>query len=71
MQNAFSILVRAAFTFVAFLIIQYLIPWYFLVGGGLVAGVFLWRTSTDRALGMGVMLGSAVFGVFAWLYGTV
>lgn len=71
MQTAFSILVRAAFTFVAFLIIQYVIPWYFLVGGGLLAGLFLWRTSTDRALGFGILLGSVVFGIFAKLYGTV
>lgn len=71
MNLAFSILVRAAFTFVACLIIQYVIPWYFLAAGGLLAGLFLWKTSDDRALGFGVLIGSAAFGLFAWLYGNV
>ena len=71
MNAVFSIAVRAAFTFVAFLIIQYMIPYYFLVGGGLLAGGFMWKTSDDKYLGIGVMLGSAIFGIFALLYGQV
>lgn len=71
MNQAFAILVRAAFTFVAALIIQYVIPWYFLAAGGLLVGLFLWKTGDDRALGLGVVLGSVVFGIFAWLYGSV
>jgi hypothetical protein len=71
MNAVFSIALRAAFTFVAFLVIQYLIPYYFLATGGLLAGVFLWKTGDDKALAFGLMIGSAVFGVFAYLYGTV
>ncbi|HNE29356.1 MAG TPA: hypothetical protein PKL15_10530 [Saprospiraceae bacterium] len=71
MQNAFSILVRAAFTFVAFVIIQYVIPYYFLVAGGLLGGLFMWRSGSDRQLGIGMLLGTVAFGVFAWLYGNV
>ncbi len=71
MQNAFSILVRAAFTFVAFVIIQYVIPYYFLVAGGLLGGLFMWRSGSDRQLGIGMLLGTVAFGIFAWLYGNV
>lgn len=71
MNAVFSVLVRAAFTFVAFLAFQYVIPYYFLVGAGLLAGLFIWRTGADRYLGFGIMLGSAVFGIFSFLYGTV
>jgi hypothetical protein len=71
MNAVFSVLVRAAFTFVAFLLIQYLIPYYFLVGGGLLAGLFLWKTSDDKALTYGILIGSLVFGIFAGLFGTV
>jgi chemotaxis protein MotB len=39
MNQLFSILVRAAFTFVAFLVIQYGVPYYFLVIGGVLAEV--------------------------------
>ncbi len=71
MQTAFSILVRAAFTFVAFVIIQYVIPYYFLVAGGLLGGLFMWRSGSDRQLGIGMLLGTVAFGIFAWLYGNV
>ncbi|MBL7804862.1 MAG: hypothetical protein JNL02_14070 [Saprospiraceae bacterium] len=71
MQQSFSVLVRAAFTFVAFLLIQYVIPYYFLVFGGLLAGLFMWRSGSDRALGIGMIIGSVAFGIFAWMYGNV
>ena len=71
MNNLFSIAVRALFTFVAMLAIQFIIPWYFLAIGGLLAGVFLWKTGDDKALALGLMIGSTAFGVFAYLYGTV
>ena len=71
MNAVFSIAVRAVFTFVAFLVIQYIIPYYFLAAGGLLAGVFLWKTGDDKAPAFGLMIGSVVFGVFAYLYGTV
>jgi hypothetical protein len=71
MNNLFAIAVRALFTFVAMLAIQFIIPYYFLAIGGLLAGVFIWKTGDDKALALGLMIGSAVFGVFAYLYGTV
>ena len=71
MNAVFSIFVRAAFTFVAFLIIQYVIPYYFLAGGGVLAGLFMWKTSDDKALAYGLLIGSVLFGIFAFLYGTV
>ena len=71
MNAVFSIAVRAAFTFVAMLMIQYAIPYYLLVGGGLLAGFFLWKTSDDRALAFGLMIGSAAFGIFAYFFGNV
>ncbi len=63
--------VRAAFTFVAFLVIQYMVPYYFLLAGGLLASVFLWFTGTDRSLALGIGIGSVAFGVFAILFGQV
>lgn len=65
MNNVLPILLRAAFTFAAFMLIQYKIPYFFLAPGGVVAGLFVLKTSDDRALGWGMMIGSAVFGVFA------
>ncbi len=71
MKNIIPILIRATFTFVAFLVIQYKIPYYFLVLGGVGTAAFLWKTSDDRDLTLGVLIGSAVFGIFAFLYGEV
>ena len=71
MNAVFSVAVRAAFTFVAMLIVQYAIPYYFLVGGGLLAGAFLWKTSDDKALAYGLLIGSAAFGIFAYFFGKV
>ncbi|MEZ4918724.1 MAG: hypothetical protein R2792_06410 [Saprospiraceae bacterium] len=66
-----SALIRTAFTVVAFLVAQYMIPYYFLVAGGLIAGVFLWKTGTDKALAVGLLAGSILYGIFAYLYGNV
>lgn len=71
MNALFSILVRAAFTFVAFLVIQYAVPYYFLVSGGLLAAVFSWFAGSDRNLALGIGIGSVLFGIFAALYGNV
>lgn len=71
MNNLFSIAVRALFTFVAFLALQHIIPYYFLAIGGLLAGIFIWQIGDDKALAFGLMIGSAAFGVFAFRYGTV
>ncbi|MFZ4633146.1 MAG: hypothetical protein ACOYNO_02955 [Saprospiraceae bacterium] len=71
MNQLFSILVRAAFTFVAFLVIQYGVPYYFLVIGGVLAAAFTWYTGSDRNLAWGIGIGTVVFAVFAVLYGQV
>jgi hypothetical protein len=71
MQSFFPTALRAAFTFVAFVALQYMIPYYLLVLGGLGAGAFMWKTGDDRALAFGLMIGSALFGVFAFFFGQV
>lgn len=71
MKSILPTAIRAAFTFVAFLAIQYMVPYYLLVAGGLLAGLFLWRTGDDRALAYGLLIGSTVFGLFAYFYGQV
>jgi hypothetical protein len=71
MNQIFSILVRAAFTFVAFLAIQYVFHYMVLVAAGLLGSLFFWKMNDDRVMGLGVMIGTVVFGVFAYLYGTV
>lgn len=69
MGNIISIAIRTVFTFVAFLAIQYVIPYFFLVPGGLLAGAFLWKTGDDKNLGYGLMIGSAIYGIFYHFYG--
>ncbi|MFN0015488.1 MAG: hypothetical protein ACKVU2_13160 [Saprospiraceae bacterium] len=71
MKLFLPVLLRTAIVFVAFLGLQYIIPYYFLVGGGLLAGAFMLKTSDDRPLALALLIGSVVFGVFAHLYGTV
>lgn len=71
MTKIWPILLRVILVFAAFLGLQYLIPYYFLVGGGLLAGVFMYYTSDDRALSVALLVGSVLFAVFAYLYGTV
>jgi len=71
MNQIFSILVRAAFTFVAFLAIQYVFHYMVLVAAGFLGSLFFWKMNDDRVLGIGVLIGTVVFGVFAYLYGTV
>jgi hypothetical protein len=71
MKLLLPVLLRTAAVFVAFLALQFVIPYYFLVGGGLLAGGFMLKTSDDRPLALGLLIGSIAFGVFAYLYGTV
>jgi hypothetical protein len=66
MKNIINILIRALFTFVAFAVIQYQIPYYFLVAGGVAAGFFMLKTSDDRDLSLGILTGSIAFGIFAF-----
>ncbi|MFN4081563.1 MAG: hypothetical protein ACK4NS_11740 [Saprospiraceae bacterium] len=71
MNQYFSIAVRAAFTFVACLLIQYMIPYYLLAFSGIGIGYFLLKAAGDRVMGLGLIIGSAAFGVFALLFGSV
>ena len=71
MNFIFSVAVRAIFTFVAFVALQYAFHYLVLVTGGLLAGLFFWKVNADRALGLGVLIGTIAFGIFAYLYGTV
>lgn len=67
MKSIVPILVRTVLTFGIFCALQYLIPYYLLALGGIAAGVFMLKTSDDRALAIGILTGSIVFAVFAWL----
>ncbi len=67
MKSIIPILVRAVLTFGIFCALQYLIPYYLLALGGIAAGVFMLKTSDDRALAIGVLTGSIIFAVFAYL----
>jgi hypothetical protein len=67
MKDLFSILIRAAFTFVAFAVIQFQIPYYFIVFGGLAAGFFMLKTGDDRATSIGVLVGTILFAIFAFV----
>lgn len=71
MKLFLPVLLRIATVFAAFLALQFIIPYYFLVAGGLITGGFMLKTSDDRPLSLGLLIGSVVFGVFAYLYGTV
>ncbi len=62
------VLLRAGIVFVALLGLQFLIIDYVLVALGLLAGGFIYKTSDDRPLALGMVLGSVAFGVFAWFY---
>ncbi len=63
-------LVRVILVFGAFVGLQFFVYYPYLVVGGLLAGAFIWFTSNDRPLAYGLLIGSVLFGVFAYLYGT-
>lgn len=67
MKSFVPILVRALLTFGIFCGLQYIIPWYMLSLGGIAAGLFMFKTSDDRPLTIGILIGSVVFGAFAYL----
>lgn len=71
MKQLVPVLLRTVFVCVALLGLQYLIPYYFLVGFGLLAGGFMLKTSDDRPMALALLVGSVLFGIFAYLYGTV
>lgn len=65
------VLLRTVLVFAVFAALQFKIPYYLLVAGGLLAGVFTLKTSDDRALALALLIGSVLFGVFAFVYGKV
>ncbi len=67
MKSIVPTLVRTVITFAVFCGLQYIIPYYLLAIGGLIAGVFMLKTSDDRPLALGVLIGSVAFAVFAYL----
>lgn len=53
--------------FGAFSLLQYQIYYPILVAGGLVAGIFMYKTSDNKALTWSFIVGSVLFGVFAYV----
>lgn len=66
MKSLFPILLRAVIVFAVACGIQYFIPWYLLAAGGVAAGFFMLKTSDDRAMALGMLIGSIAFGIFAY-----
>ncbi len=60
------ILLRTLLVFVVACGLQYFIPWYILAGVGALAGIFLLKTSDDRASALGMIIGSVAFAIFAY-----
>lgn len=59
-------LLRILGTFAAFCVLQYIIPWYLLAPAGIVAGFFMLKTSNDRPMALGILIGSIAFAIFAY-----
>jgi len=71
MKMFWPIVTRIALVFAVLFGLQFLIHYYVLVGAGIVAGGFMLKISDDKPLAWGVLIGSIVFGIFAYLYSTV
>ncbi|MBL7827441.1 MAG: hypothetical protein JNJ57_12460 [Saprospiraceae bacterium] len=59
-------LIRIAAVFLIFCGLQYVIIWYFLAPAGLAAGFFMYKTTDDRPMSIGLMVGSILFAIFAY-----
>ncbi|MFN0173892.1 MAG: hypothetical protein ACKVU0_04520 [Saprospiraceae bacterium] len=66
MKSILPILLRSLLVFVVACGLQYFIPWYILAGGGALAGIFMLKTSDERASALSMIIGSIVFGIFAY-----
>ena len=66
MKSLFPTIIRTLATFLIFCVLQYFIPWYLLAPAGIVAGLFMLKTGDDRALALGVLIGSISFAIFAY-----
>ncbi len=60
-------LLRIILVFAAFCGIQYFIHYIVLTIGGFLSGIFMYKTSDDRPLALGVLIGSILFGIFAYI----
>lgn len=67
MKSILPILIRTVLVFAVLFGLQYLIPYYLLAPAGILAGLFLLKTGDDRPLAWGVLAGSIVFGIFAFV----
>jgi len=66
MKSFLPILLRSVLVFAIACGLQYFIPWFYLAPGGIAAGIFLFKTSNDRVAAIGMLIGSIVFGIFAY-----
>ena len=71
MSSFLPTLLRTVIVFAVFYGLQHLIAYYFLAIGGLVAGIFMLKTSDDRPLALGLLIGSVLFAISAYLWGQV
>ena len=69
MSSFLPVLLRTVVVFAIFCGLQYLIPWHLLAIGGVVAGIFMLKTSDDRPMSLGVLIGSIAFAIFAYTMG--
>lgn len=70
MQKIWPTALRTIVVVAVFGGLQFLIYYPFLVGGGLLAGGFIFKTSNDRPLALGLLIGSVLFGLWAYFFGT-
>ena len=70
MQKIWPVALRTVIVMAIFGGLQFLIYYPFLVGGGLLAGGFMFKTSDDRPLALGSLIGTILFGLWAYFYGT-
>ncbi len=61
-----NIIIRIVAVFAAFCAIQYVIPYHLLAFAGIVGGFFMLKTSDDRPLALGLLIGSILFAIFAF-----
>lgn len=66
MKSFLPIALRTLVVFAVHCGLQYLIPWYLLAGAGVAAGFFLLKTSDNRPMALGMLVGSVAFGIFAY-----
>ena len=66
MNNFLPILLRTLGTFAIFCAVQYVIPWYLLAPAGIITGFFMLKTSNDRPMALGILIGSIGFAIFAY-----